>query len=129
MTNNISQKIKNLPEIEFPEGLHSRIMKQLFFLKLRTPFIIFSSLLSINIIISGWYAWNKIIEMDTIAIIKDMLSGFELSYYFISDFAQTILNYFPITSTIIFVVNILVLAYISFLFIKLKRIETKGRMV
>lgn len=125
MVNNFSENIKNMTEVEFPKGLHGRIMHKLFFLRYKTHFVTIFSLVSLNVFVSAWRTWTRIVEMDTVAIIKDMLQGFDLSYYFISDFVKTILAYAPIYLFIIFLINTLILSYITYLFVRLRDLPMK----
>jgi len=115
--------IKDLKQIQTktPEGLHKKIMSSLFFLRFKRYFLIGIVLLSLNLILISWHIWSRIIEKDILIIIKDMIQEFDLSWAFIEEFITTILEYLPLTSIIIFVVNVFVMGYLISVFFKFKK--------
>lgn len=118
---NFSQTIHKLPVVEFPLGLHGKIMKQLFFLKFRVPFFIISGILFCNIAVTGYHAWSRMIDTEALSIATALWEGFEWSFDFFSEFARTVIEYFPIGSFIMIMFNALLLEYVVFLYFSFKK--------
>lgn len=119
--NNLSQKIMAMPETEVPVSLHNKILRKAFFLKLEKPIIFVLSLLSLNLIVSGWHIWTKIVEADFITVIKLLFGNFELSYRFFLDFAQIIAAVISLRLILIFALNFILVAYVAHSILSLKR--------
>ncbi len=118
---NIFQTIHELPAIEFPSGLHGKIMRQLFFLKFRIPFFVISAFLFCNIIISVYHAWSRMINTEAFSIVVALWEGFEWSFDFFADSARTVVEYFPIGWFLIVMTNSLLLGYVVFLYFSFKK--------
>ena len=111
-------------QIKTPEGLHNKIMSSLFFLRFKRYFLIAIILFTLNLILMGWHIWSRIIEKDVLIIIKDMIQGFGLSRAFMAEFITTILEYLPLASIIIFALNVVIMGYVIFVFLKFKKTST-----
>lgn len=131
--NNLFKNFKSLPEIDFPEGLHGKIMKKLFYKRLKNPVLIIAGFLALNFIILTWRLWVRITEFNTLIIISSLLGSFELSYEYFADFFQAIFKFTPLFTISMILINIVVFIYlyrIWFDFRSLaanKQIVNKGR--
>lgn len=128
MSNHLQQKLKALPEINFPENLHGKIMRRAYIHQFRTPLISIMFLLLINLALSGWRLGVRAMELDTISSMRATLEGFELSLDFVQNFFQNFVLSVPIANTLIFIVNLSLLSYVSFLFFKLQKIQSLAKV-
>lgn len=120
---NVSKKLREISEIEFPDGLHGRIMRKLFFIRYRGNFLLVAFLLTANIFLSGWRFWARMDELDTISVIRALLEGFDVSRGFTLNFFSTLSQSFPVISVSIFIINILVITYVTYLYFKFKTFD------
>lgn len=120
---NTSQIIRELAPVEFPSGLHGKIMRQLFFLKFRIPFFVISALLLCNIAIALEHAWSRMINTEAFAIASALWEGFEWSFDFFGEGARTIAAYFPIGWFFIVMTNAALLGYMVFLYFSFKKLS------
>ncbi len=112
MTDNILKKIKSIRNIEFPKGLHDKIIKELILSKFEFFFAAVLVLLPINLIILGSQIWRSTIEAEASSLINAMLEGFEPSFDFLSSFAQTMAEVLPVNLIIVFILNLIITIYI-----------------
>lgn len=122
--NAIDQEVKNLPEPEFPEGLHGKIMERIAFLRFRTPFVIITSLLILNLVVSGWRIWLRIGDNDGFMVIKALLDGFEFSADYFNDFFNTIYNTLPLWALGVFIINAFLTVYVIYVSRYLKKLSS-----
>lgn len=124
----IGQTIKEMSEIDFPEGLHGKILRQIVFLRFRTPFVIVVSLLVLNLIISGWRIWEQLLESESLTMISLFWEALELSFGGILQFITDVIAVTPTGYIALFILNLFVLGYIGIyvprLFAKAKHIRT-----
>jgi len=114
MDDQFSQKIKALSELDFPPGLHGKIMRKLAFLQFRTPFLVVVSLLLLNLIFSGWQIWYRLSESDAFNTFRILLEGAEWNWRTLGDLFEIAQNLFPLGLIFTFTINILLIAYILF---------------
>lgn len=110
-----SEKIKAMDEMEFPAGLHGKIMKKLLFLQFRTPFLIVLSLLLLNMAITGWNLWTRAADSQFQDVIKAFLSSFEFSREYFSSFYAAASDFMPLSIVVNFTVNLLLIGYLFYL--------------
>lgn len=113
--------LQALPEVSFPSGLHGKIMRQLFFLKFRVPFFVISGILFCNIAIVGYHAWLRMIDTEAFSIAVALFDGFEWSFDFFSEFARTVIEYFPVGSFTIIMLNALLFGYVVWAYTSFKK--------
>ena len=121
----IGKTIKEMSEIEFPEGLHGKILRQIVFLRFRTPFITVVSLLLLNLVISGWRIGEQLIEAETLAMVALLWDSVELSFSGFFQFILDIVEIAPVGHILLLLLNLAVLGYVAIyvprLFAKTKR--------
>lgn len=128
MENDLSEKLKQMLEVQLPLGLHARVMASVIFLKFRTKLILFSGLLSLGLVFSGWHIWIKIRDVDALGIMQTVFSGFQADFSFVNDFIQTFYGFFPVTSIFIFLVNLTMMIFLGYLIFAFKKMSfIKGR--
>lgn len=115
------QHFKNTPEQEFPEHLHKAIMKELRLSKYKNPMRNALVLLTATLAFSGWNIWSRIVEIQGLALMKDLVSGFRMDSIWIADFAKTIVQIYPVELILIFLANMLAVAYLGYLLQKIKK--------
>lgn len=123
MENDLSEKLKQIPEVQFPLGLHARVMASAIFLKFRTKLILFSGLLSLGLLFSGWHIWIKIRGFEALSVMQTVLSGFQADLSFVNDFIQTFYGFFPVASIFIFLVNLTLMIFLGYLFFAFKKMS------
>lgn len=106
MTEDFSQ-LKNIPEIDAPSALHSKIMLTAVILKFKNAIIALTILLIGGAAISGFYMWGGIAEIQGLTIIKIYLSGFTFDLSFFSDFAKMFFQIFPVALMLIFAIYLI----------------------
>jgi len=114
--NNLSAKIKELDEAEFSVDLHNKIVNKAKRLRMRPFIAIIGLLLVSNLVLSGWHILVKIEGIELVILAKVFLADFSLNYGFLSDFAETVVDFMSLTSILVFLSNFLVGSYmVSFL--------------
>ncbi len=101
-----------MAEIQFPEGLHGRIMRQLMFLKFRVPFLVISSLLVANLVVNGWRLWERLLEEQAPLLFSILFENAELTLEFLAQISQTTLDVVPLPVAITLILNALALGYV-----------------
>ncbi len=109
----IGQTIKDLAEIDFPEGLHGKILRQILFLRFRTPFLIVTTLLILNLVISGWRVWEKLLDVQAFAIFMIFWEALEWTGAGIMQFIVDSYELLPMGQLTLFFVNAFVLFYVA----------------
>ncbi len=109
----IGQTIKEMSEVDFPEGLHGKILRQIVFLRFRTPFVIVVSLLVLNLIISGWRIWEQLLESETITMVALLWEALEFSFGGVLQFATDVFEVAPVGYIALLILNLLVLGYVG----------------
>lgn len=126
----LAEKIKSLPDINFPDNLHGKIMRKILFLRVKNQFLLVALFLVGNIILSGWHAWVNMVRLETIPVLSALLEGFEFSFEFIRQLYNTITTSVPVTTLSVFIVNVVVASYLFYLYFNLKNIrivQAQGR--
>ena len=122
--------MKEMEKPEFPAGLHEKIMRRIYFYRLRNPLLGLFGLLVVDVTISGWHVWTRMIQLNTLSILSSIFDGFEASTDFFINATQNISDIIPITSLSVFAINVILLAYVSFLLMNTKKMSaiTSGRL-
>lgn len=114
MTQDIGQTIKDMSEIEFPEGLHGKILRRILFLKFRTPFVVVMTLLILNLIISGFRIWERLLDAEAFTILSLLWETLEFNLAGVGQFLTDIYDVLPVGYLVLFAINLLAFAYIGF---------------
>lgn len=110
---NLSKNFKALEEIDFPQGLHGKIIKKLIYKKLKTPFFTLFCLFLLNFVILGWRLWLHMEELNTsIVILSPIVGSFELSYEYFTDLSSAISQSIPLFTISATLINAVALVYI-----------------
>lgn len=109
----LGHTIKELSDIQFPAGLHGKIMRQLVFLKFRTPFMVVVSLLSANLIFNVWRMGERFSEEGFATLMSIFLDNFEFTLDFAGQLMGTIAESTPWMHLGVVVVNVLLLGYVA----------------
>ncbi len=112
MTDSLSEKFKELPEAEFPAGLHARIINRAVVLRFKRPFAPILSVLFINLIIAGSFFFIRLINNDAFTPINFMLKEFEISGGYFLQFWSVIYENIPVGLTITLLLNVISMGYI-----------------
>lgn len=88
-------------------------MRQLVFLKFRTPFLVISGLLTANLIITGWRLWERLAEEQAPLLFSILLENAELTVSYAIELAQTAFEVMPIPVAVTLVLNALALWYVA----------------
>jgi hypothetical protein len=113
--------INNLADQTVPVKLHDRIMRKIFFIKFRTPFLFIIILACLNLISSAWYFINQAAEMQTWSVISTMFDHFELSADYLGSLVQTTLENTPLNLMLGLIINLLLVYYLVYIFQYFKR--------
>ena len=116
---NLSQKMKEIPEAAFPANLHGKIMRRLLLSSLKKPFLLILSLSFLNLLTFGWHIWAKMLDIEGLALLQDVVDGFQISYSSSMDAIKVVTEFFPMTSIVIFTLNILLTGYLAYLYVVL----------
>jgi hypothetical protein len=125
MPENLTEKLQNLENLEFPKNLHGKIMQKLIFLKFRTPFLIVVSLLASNLFASGWYIWLNLKENASIETATILLEDTDLSASSFLNIFSTFKEIFPVSLMLGFLVNLCLVIYLWFVFYSFKKLPQK----
>lgn len=125
--NDIGQTIKEMSEIEFPKGLHGKILRQIVFLRFRVPFLIVVVLLVLNLIISGWRVWEQLLDSEVFSFVSLLWSAIEFDFQSLVQFVTDVYEVAPVGYIALFAVNLAALLYVAFYlpraFNKVKRVR------
>ncbi len=110
----MGQTIKEMSEIDFPEGLHGKILRQIVFLRFRAPFIIVVTLLSLNLIISGWRMWEQLLDSEVLTTISILWGIIEFNFSGVMEFLGDMYEILPLGQLALLGVNGAVLVYVVF---------------
>ncbi|MCX6781383.1 MAG: hypothetical protein NT003_04720 [Candidatus Magasanikbacteria bacterium] len=113
MTQDLGQTIKEMSEIDFPDGLHGKIMRQIVFLKFRTPFITVVTLLVLNLFFSGARILERLATDETLETIIALWQNVEFTLRGLAQFGEDLFEVIPVGYGLIFICNFLVLAYVT----------------
>jgi len=117
----IGEKIRNMPDIEAPGGMHERIMKKLARAQIRTPFLIMIVLLGANLALSAWHVWARMVQLETLSIFRALMESFAFTGDFIEDIAATMPQFLPLSSLAVFAINLTLVAYGIYFYRGIKR--------
>lgn len=112
MTQDISDAVKQMSDIQFPDGLHGRIMRHLVFLKFRTPFLVITALLTANLVVTGWRLWERLAEEQAPLLFSILLENAEWTLVSLTQLARTAFDVAPIPVMVTFALNALALVYV-----------------
>lgn len=126
----LTSAFRELPEHELPTDLHDRIMRKLFYRRLRAPFFALASLLALNLGLSAWHAWARIVDLESVSIVTAMFEGFEVSADFFGMFARNLYEFLPVSAILIFFLNTALAGYLVYLYRRLMTVPiSKGRPI
>jgi len=112
----IEQRIKNINDIEFPDGLHGRIVRSIAMRRYRWQLLAVLSVVIFNVGISGLRLHASISESGAIQAFGSFFVNFDMNYNFVSDFWGLVADYIPLHSLSIFLVNFALAGYIAKLY-------------
>jgi len=124
---NLQQIISSLPEIEPAADLHQRIMRSLFYLKLRRWIGLACIIASLHFIYSSWLFSMKLWENNVDAIVKMLFNDFEANLDYLQYMKDVLVNAMPLRSLIIFLVSLIVTITSLIFFNSLSKQLNKGR--
>lgn len=105
--------IKDMSEIDFPAGLHGKILRQIVFLRFRTPFTIIVSLLSLNLAISSWRVLELFGESEVLTVVSLLWEAADVNFSGFWQFLGDAFSVAPIGPLALFAVNLLALLYVA----------------
>lgn len=126
---NIKKDIKNLDEYELPNGLHGQIMRRLLLYRAFRPLFATILVLAINTMLLSWNIYAKTAELQTLSIVSAMLDGFSLTWSFMNDFSQSLIEALPMIPIIALICNIIVGFYVIRILLILSKFNLKQRAV
>ncbi len=119
---NIKKAMQQLPDASFPEHLHQKIMRSVRWQQSRVSVGIFALLIGFNLIVSAFHLWARLVEFDTIAVFKELMGSFEISYDFFQDVLSTAATTIPLNAMMIFSLNFFLSVYAFYFFRQFKNI-------
>ncbi|TSA45003.1 hypothetical protein D4R52_03210 [bacterium] len=122
----LADKFKQMEEIEFPSELHDRILACAWFSKFRIAIYTILSLLGSGLVISGWWIWERIVEVKGIAILQKLIYDFEMDYAHVTGFLAAVWTYLPIGPIAVFLVNLAAVIFIISLTKKIRLLTLKN---
>lgn len=112
----IEQKIKNTNDVEFPEGLHGKIVRSVVMRRYRWQLLAVLSVVIFNVGISGVRLHASIYQSGAIPAFGSFFGSFSMDYDYVSDFMGLVSDYIPLHSLSIFLVNLVLAGYIAKLY-------------
>lgn len=113
---NLEQKIKNINELELPNGLHDRVVRSVMLRRYRFPLLSILAVVIFNVIVSGLRLHTVISENGAVEAFASLLGSFSFDYDFMSDFWVMVVDYVPLHSLMIFMANLILTGYLSKLY-------------
>ena len=120
---NLASMMKAIELPDFPAGLHGKIMRRIYFYRLRNPLLGVFGLLIADVMVSGWHVWVRMTQLNTISILMSIFDGFEASADFFTNATQNISDIIPLTSISVFTINSILLAYVALLLVNMRNIS------
>ncbi len=122
------EKFKEIPEEELPANFRRQVKRKLFFVRFKIPFLVFSALAFVGLLLSGWYLWIGVGEMGTLSFINLVFSDYKISG-FLNGITDMATDFIPIVPTVAFLLDLILIAFIAKIFLTLKRITfNNGRL-
>ncbi len=114
--------LKNMPEMEFPQNLHAKIMRRIMFYKFRTALLLLSAFLAANLGLIIYRISVHVSEFQSFAILSSILKDFELSWEYLSSLLSMGAEVLPLNLLVFGVINAALLAYLISLSFKFKKL-------
>ena len=121
----LSHRMKQMEDAPLPPTLHGKIMRRIYFYRLRGPLAMIFMLLLVNVAVSGWHVWVGMTQLNTLTIITSILDGFEGSIDFLVNATQNISQIIPIMPLSMFTLNCILFGYVAFLLVKTRTLSPK----
>jgi hypothetical protein len=112
MTDFLTEKFKELPEVDLPAGFHDRVMTSVVSNRFRHAFATILSLLFVNLLVVSIFLVIRMIHNDAFAFIKFMANEFELSKGYFSQFGAVLYQNIPLGLFLTVVLNLILIRYI-----------------
>ena len=129
MVQHLETTFHELAEPALPLGLHEKIMRSLLVEQLKYKFGYLFIFVSVASLLSVWRVVARMLELESVSLVNDMWSGFELSAGFVTDFGQTLYDALPLGAFALLLMNMITVAYISHLYLTFGQMQTnKGRL-
>ena len=107
--------LKNMEDSALPDELHGRIMRKIYFLKFRVPFMFLIILSAVNLINSGWYFFSRAADMQTFSIINTLAGQFEFNFDYFTGLISAALENAPINLLLVFMINLIFISCLIYI--------------
>ena len=119
----LSEKIKNLPEVDYPIHLHDQIMGRVGMLKFGNKFFIALMLLFLNFIIASYFFIIRSLDNEAPLFFNFMIRQFEISNSYFSDLAGVIRDTLPLGLFFTLIINVALIIYVMRVYFLFKKSE------
>lgn len=121
MPDTLLEKFKEMPEIEYPAALHSRIMTAVVLFRFKRTFWPVFSMLVVNLIVVSSFFFLRLAKNDTSSFIGFMVREFEASRNYFLQFLSVLYNDAPLGLFLTLVVNLVLIIYAAKNYFLLRR--------
>lgn len=121
----IYNAFKNLPETEVPSSLHVSIVRAALFSRTLRYISILTFVTVLTFIVSLFHLHAKILETETLLMIKTVVSTLDFNLDSIIDATKTLLDFLPTQAIVLTLLNFIALVFMVLLFQSFKRLGGK----
>lgn len=108
----IFEKIKQTRDIELPFNISKKVMKKIVFYRLRFPSI-FVGLFFVNLVFLCYRIYEYLTINGAMFIIKAITSNFEISWDYIGESWQGLIETMPMRKISLLVINVVVICFLT----------------
>lgn len=122
---NLQTAMKTITQLEFPRGLHERIMRRVWFTKFHAPILMIGLLFFINFAVIIWRLWVHLGENEGYYLLRTILQDLEWDQGSLRFAWSEIVDIVPLSLIVEIVVNVALLLYVYYVFGLIKKNATK----
>jgi len=123
MDNFLFQLFKNIPDEAVPDSLHTSIVRAVAFKRLRRLIIALAIIACASFLISGWYVYMRLVELDFVESFKFVISNFVFDFDSIRESWDMLSTSIPATALVISLSNLIVAAFMLYAIRAFNRIQ------
>lgn len=117
----LEHSLQNLPELDFPSGLHATIVMRSILLRLKVTYLTLVSLLGVSLALNIWHFASRVSELGGVDMLHDIVSIATVDYTVLIDMAGFGNSFFPTWSFLLLMVNIGIVGYVLYGFANFKK--------
>lgn len=116
----IFEKIREMPEVELPDGFHDRIMDHVVSFRFKKTFHVILALLLLNFGVAASFLFIRLLDNKAFLFINFMLKEFEVSGGYLNQLISVVYHNVPLGLLITVFLNIILVSYVVKIYFSFK---------